>query len=283
MVLQTLLYISVPVVAFFILILYIKLIRPSKRLYDIFRAQGITGEPFVPIIGQLPEIRRYRQADAAMIYQENLVRKHGNVFLFCFGPAIRLVITEPDLLADVYSRTNAQNYIKPPLFNAVFIPIIGKENLLVAEGQDHERARRMINPAFYHTNLKAMVSIITEQTGKAIADILTASKTNTNEVKPIDLQVQLNILTLTIISSSAFGSGFETITSAKDTIIQTFGKVLDAIVYRSLRMVNQIPILATLPFWKRDIVDNGARMIAELVDQIIACLLYTSPSPRDRG
>ncbi|CAF1233489.1 unnamed protein product [Adineta ricciae] len=270
MVLQTLLYISVLIITFFILILYIKLIRPSKRLYDIFRAQGITGEPFVPIIGQLPEIRRYRKADAAIAYQEDLVRKHGNVLLFCFGPAVRLIITEPDLLADVYSRTNAQNYIKPPLFHAVFIPIIGKENLLVAEGQEHERARRMINPAFYHTNLKAMVSIITEQTGKAIIDILTASKTNTNEPKPIDLQVQLNILSLTIISSSAFGSGFETITSAKDTIIQTFSKVLDAIVYRSLRMVNQIPILANLPFWKKDIVDNGARMIAELVDQIIA-------------
>ncbi|UJR23084.1 hypothetical protein I4U23_026107 [Adineta vaga] len=268
--LETLLYIFVTIIILTILIVYIKVIRPQKLLYDIFRAQGIKGEPFVPIVGQLSEIRRYRQADAVMDYQKELTEKHGNTFLLCFGPAIRLVTTEPDLLADVYSRANASNYIKPPLFSTVFIPIIGKENLLVAEGQEHERARRMINPAFYHTNLKAMVSIITEQTSRSITDMLASSKSNTHERKPIDLQVQFNVLTLSIISSSAFGSGFETITNAKEIITQTFGKVLDAIMYRSLYLINQTPFISKLPFWKKNVVDHGARMIAELVDRIIA-------------
>jgi cytochrome P450/NADPH-cytochrome P450 reductase len=34
-------------------------------------------------------------------------------------------------------------------------------------------------------------------------------------------------------------------------------------------MIYQIPILSKLPFWKKDVVDNGARLVAELVDQII--------------
>ena len=39
-----------------ILIVYVKLIRPEKRTFDEFRAQGVGGEPFVPLFGQLPEL-----------------------------------------------------------------------------------------------------------------------------------------------------------------------------------------------------------------------------------
>ncbi|CAF1516125.1 unnamed protein product, partial [Rotaria sordida] len=84
----------------------------KKCLYDTLRAQGVNGEPFVPLIGQLPQFRRYRNTDMIMKFQEDLVKKHGDLFVFGFGPIIRLVINEPDLLADVLSRTNAQNYIK---------------------------------------------------------------------------------------------------------------------------------------------------------------------------
>ena len=270
MVIQVLLYIFVTAILVAAALLYLKIIRPQKRVYDMLRAQGVRGEPFVPIIGQLPEMRRYRQADLIMAYQEELVKKHGDVFLLCFGPTMRLVITDPDLLADVYSRANAQSYIKPPMFSTVFVPIIGKQNLLVAEGQEHERARRMINPAFHHTNLKAMISTIASQTARTIEDILVSSSSSADESKSVDLQTQFNILTLSIIASSAFGSGFETITDAKEIICRTFGQVLDAIMYRSLNLINQMPVLAQLPFWKKDVVDDGARMITRLVDRIIA-------------
>jgi cytochrome P450 len=260
----------VTVILLAIIIIYLKIIRPQKLLYDAFRAQGVNGEPFVPLFGQLPQMRRYRQHDLTMNFHEDLVRKHGNVFLFGFGPIIRLAITEPDMLADIFSRTNAQNYIKPPIFNTVFNPIIGEQNLLVAEGQEHERARRMINPAFYHVNLKSMVSIIADQTAKAIEGIFSISNLDDEQRTAVDIHIEFNRLTLCIIASSAFGSGFETITNAKEIICRTFGEVLDAIVYRSLFMINQIPLISKLPFWKKNIVDNGARLIAELVDQIIA-------------
>src|SRR4051794_14377835 len=103
MIFQILFYIFVTIILATIVIVYFKVIRPQKRLYDIFRAQGINGEPFVPLIGQLPQLRRYRQADSPMDFTKDLVQKHGNTFLFGFGPTIRLVTAEPDLLADVYS------------------------------------------------------------------------------------------------------------------------------------------------------------------------------------
>ncbi|CAF1523552.1 unnamed protein product [Rotaria sordida] len=154
-------------------------------------------------------------------------------------------------------------------FSTIFTPIIGKQNLLVSEGHEHERARHMINPAFYHTNLKSIVSIITDQTTKTIQKLLQRSTLDQSEQISIDLQYQFNALTLSVIASSAFGSGFETIANAQEIITQTYGEVLEAIIYRSMLMINQIPFISKFPFLKKNIVDNGARMISELVDKII--------------
>jgi cytochrome P450 len=264
MMLLFLLSILVIIIFIFLTIIYVKLIRPEKRKYDILRAQGIKGEPFVPLIGQISQLYRYREADMLMRFYEDLVKKHGNVFLFGYGPIVRFVVNEPDLIADVLSRNNAQYYTKPPITGTVFRPVMGSHNLLVAEGDEHERARRMINPAFHHNNLKSMISIITDRTGKTIESIFRES----NE-KQVDLQVLFNTLTLSIIVSTAFGSDLETNANAKDIMSRVLSEALGAVIYRTLRMVNQIPFLSKLPFWKKNILDNGGRIIAEFVDQII--------------
>jgi cytochrome P450 len=74
---------------------------------------------------------------------------YGNVFLHSFGPAVYLVVNEPDMLADVFSRNNAQNDVKTPLNRNTFVQIIGKHDLLTTESDEHERARRTLNPAFF--------------------------------------------------------------------------------------------------------------------------------------
>jgi cytochrome P450 len=141
---------------------------------------------------------------------------------------------------------------------------MGSHNLLVAEGDEHERARRMINPAFHHNNLKSMISIITDRTIKTIESIFRES----NE-KQVDLQVLFNTLTLSIIVSTAFGSDLETNANAKDIMSRILSEALGAVIYRTLRMINQIPFLSKLPFWKKNILDNGGRIIGEFVDQVI--------------
>jgi cytochrome P450 len=265
--LPILLYLLIIIILLILAIVYFKLIRPEKRVYDILHAQGINGEPFVPLLGQLSQLRRYRDADKMMVFHEELVQKHGNVYLYGFGPIVRLVINEPDLLAQVLNRNNAYNYIKPNFTTTIFTPLLGHHNLLVTEGDEHERARRMINPAFYHTNLNSMVSIINDRTAKTIQAIL--NKSDSSQEQQVDLQVLFNSLTLSIIASSAFGADLETNANAKDIMSRVLSDAMDAIIYRTMRMINQIPFLSKLPFWKKDIIDNGARKISEFVDQII--------------
>ncbi|CAF3546980.1 unnamed protein product, partial [Rotaria sordida] len=81
--------------------------------------------------------------------------------------------------------------MKSPAAQTIFAPIIGKQNLLISEGYEHERARKMINPAFYHTNLKSMTN------------------------QSVDLQLLFNTLTFSIIVSSAFASYLQTNANAR--------------------------------------------------------------------
>jgi cytochrome P450 len=263
--LQVFLYTFVIIILIVLALIYFKLIYSQKQLYNAFRAQGVNGEPFVPIFGQILELRKYRNSDAPFVYHEELSKRHGYLFLFGFGPLTRLICIEPDLLADVLSRNNESNYVKPVDSTALKF-IIGSRNLLLADGDEHERARRMINPAFHHANLKSMVSIITDRTAKAMEAILSDDYNS----KSVDLQVLFNALTLSIIASSAFGTDLVTNTHAKDVMSRTLAEVLNTIEYRSLRMINQIPFLSRLPFWRKNILDSGVAKVSEFVDQIIA-------------
>ena len=249
-----------------VLILYWKLVRPAKFIYDVLRQQGVKSEPFVPIFGQLSAIRQHREQGRLLDYHEKLAEKHGLRYLIGLGPYPRLVVLEPELIADIVGRTHAHNYVKPADLSFRLKPIIGIHNLLVSNGLEHERARKMLNPAFHFVNLQSMVTIMTDRTTKAI-DTLLASVSS--DSPSLDLQPQMNALTLSIIASSAFGRSFETISNAKDIVAHAFTEVLAAIAYRFTRMIDNMPLVSRLPFWRKAIIDRGSRDLSQFVEQIV--------------
>ena len=249
-----------------LLFIYWKLIRTSKSIYVKFRNQGVPGEPFVPIMGQMLELYRASQKDSLVEWMEHLVQKHGYYFLIGFGPLTRLFVIEPNMIGDILHRSHADDYMKPADLIAIFEPLIGIHNLVVTEGAEHDRTRKMINPAFYFNNLKALIPIFVQQTNKIIDEIFAMS----NNQQTIDLQNEFSKLTLSIIVSSAFGKQFEIQDKLKKIVCETLPKVISAVEYRSMRMINQIPLLAKLPICQKDVIDQGSEDIARIVNQIIA-------------
>jgi cytochrome P450 len=250
---------------FTLFIIYWTLIRSQKRLYDALRSQGVQGEPFVPLIGQMSNLNHANKNDVSMDYHLKLAEKHGYVYLICFGPLIRLFMNEPDMIADILGRSHAQDYSKTSLLRLSLEPLIGTHNLLTSEGFEHERARKMLNPAFHFVNLQSMVSIMVNQTAKAIDELLIL----TTQKHFVDIHVEFNALALTNILSCAFGTGFETMINSKETMCQAYLEVTQAIEYRKMHLIDRIPIISRLPFRHKRILDNGCRKIAEFVDQII--------------
>jgi cytochrome P450 / NADPH-cytochrome P450 reductase len=243
---------------------YWKLIRPGKLIYNALRAQGIPCEPFVPLIGQLPQLYQYRKQNQLLKYHEDLSDKHGLIFLFGLGLYPRLVVQDADLIADILGRAHAQDYYKPADLSFRLKPLIGLHNLLISNGAEHERARKMLNPAFHFENLQSMIPTMIEQTMKTIDKMLMTCQTS------INLQNELSILTLSIVASSAFGENFETMANAREIVCEAFIEALDAIVNRTLCLIDQVPLFSRLPFWGKDIVDKGCEKASSFVEQIIA-------------
>ena len=48
---------------------------------------------------------------------------------------------------------NPYDYIKPPMADAI---ALAGNGLVVAEGENHKRQRKMMNPAFNHNNIKVI-------------------------------------------------------------------------------------------------------------------------------
>jgi cytochrome P450 len=198
-----------------------------------------------------------------MKFYEELSDKHGLNFLFLLGPFPRFVVQDVELIANILDRKHAQNYQKPMDLSFRLKPLIGLHNLLISNGNEHERARKMLNPGFNFENLRSMVSIMTNQTTKSIDLLLKSCE------KPINLQKEMSLLTLTIIASSAFGENYETIANAQKVVSEAFIAALDAIVNRTLLLIDQIPLFSRLPFWGKDIVDRGQEKASIFVEQII--------------
>lgn len=84
----------ITVVTLLVIYIYAKLIRPEKEVYDRLRRQSVPGEPFVPIIGQMPQLLRARDQQGLIEYHQQLAKKHGPVFLIGYAPLIRRVVLE---------------------------------------------------------------------------------------------------------------------------------------------------------------------------------------------
>ncbi|CAF4322525.1 unnamed protein product, partial [Rotaria sordida] len=136
-------------------------------------------------------------------------------------------------ITDIFGRTHAQDHRKPSDMEQFFKLLIGSHNFLRSEESEHERAGEMLNPAFHFIRLQSMISIMIEQTIKALNELLLLS----SQHRVVDLQSELNALTLTFIASSAFGKGFEIIANAKQIVYLACIEVLEVIEYQTILMI----------------------------------------------
>ena len=256
-------YVFFGLIVAFVAVVYLKIIRPQKRSYDLFRAQGVPCEPFIPLFGQMFDVIRANRQNKDLEYFNQLAQKHGYHFLLSLGPLQRLFVLEPELLADVLSRSKAEYYGKTSFLINIIKPVIGEHNLLLSKHDEHERARLMLNPAFHSVNLRSMVPIMTNETAKTIQTLITTSSGS------IRLDRQISVLTLSIIASSAFGQSFERVPHAKKLISDSFDEAKHIIEYRTLRMINQVKFLDELPFWGKEKIEEAKRKLDDFVNQAI--------------
>ena len=124
--------------------------------------QSIPGA-YIPIVGEL--LGRYRTGlgNDPFSYTKKMSDRYGDYYHSSLGPIACLNISDPSLIEGVL-KTNARAYHKFALGRLILGAILGYENILVAEDENHSRHRRLVAPVFQHQNINSMIALMVERT-----------------------------------------------------------------------------------------------------------------------
>ncbi|CAF3304080.1 unnamed protein product [Rotaria socialis] len=241
------------------------IIKPWQVQRD-FWNQGIPGR-YTPIVGDILRQRRAYLADKPFSYVEEASAEFGDYYHTSFGPLPCLNISDPALIESVL-KTNSQFYHKSELARAIASTVLGYENIVLAEDENHTRHRRLVNPIFQHQNTISMISSMVD----IIATFLKKWENETNDkTYPLilDLSKEMSNLTLDIITGCVFG--IETMKNRyiHDKIYQSVKMTIEEIEKRIYNMIIIIPILNQLPLLGKRRIAKCKKDIKTIVLQMI--------------
>ncbi|BGP16891.1 hypothetical protein JCM10213_007336 [Rhodosporidiobolus nylandii] len=215
----------------------------------------------------------------------------------------RLLLTDPTALNYVL-LSNAYSFPKPDEVRGDLAMILGK-GILFAEGDDHRRQRRIMQPSFSAAHLRELVPLFFEQAHKLSdiwkdhlkkdyvedaawkdADAVAAYKaTRKSGEMVIDVLRWFNRVTLDIIGLAGFGYYFGALDQEENPLAKAFGTMFSAkiasrrptvktiMTARAVGMViRALPVLKIadwLPYGRVKRVREGFRILQEESEKII--------------
>jgi cytochrome P450 family 135 len=124
-------------------------------------------------------------------------RNYGDVFTMRLPLSTDLVhVTSPELVKAVFGGSNA--VLRAGEANATILePMVGPHSVLVLDGPEHSRQRKLIGPAFHGDRMRAWQT--------AIRDITRAEIAGWPLGKPFALRPRMQRITLEVIMRAVFG------------------------------------------------------------------------------
>jgi cytochrome P450 len=178
-----------------------------------------------------------------------------------------LCTSDPSLIEAVL-KTNERCYHKSALGQTILGSILGYENLLLAEGENHTRHRRLVAPVFQHQNINSMISLMVERTSHFL-DKWTTLTNDKNQPLTLDIHEELTNLTLDIITGCVFGTEKLKDPYVHETISRSLAVALKEIEKRVFNMVALIPLVNQLPLPGKRLIDQSRHDIKKVVQNII--------------
>lgn len=171
-----------------------------------------------------------------------MARRHGVPFTLRLPPAGRKVVAvaEPGQIKDVFAGS-------PSVFHAgegndLLRPILGVHSLLLQDGAEHARARRLLTPAFGRREIAGYRGLVEEVTAQQLDRWPRGGRVRAHEL--------LNELTLEVILRVVFGA---TDSARLDRMRPIVARAVDASPVVMIGMM--IPPLQRVGPWRREVRD----------------------------
>ncbi|XP_061345306.1 cytochrome P450 734A1 [Gastrolobium bilobum] len=189
--------------------------RPRKIQVH-FSKQGIRGPPYRFFIGNVKELvgMMLKASSQPMPFSHNILPRvlsfyhhwkkiYGATFLVWFGPTVRLTVSDPDLIREIFT-SKSESYEKneaPPL-----VKQLEGDGLLSLKGEKWAHHRRIISPTFHMENLKLLIPVMETSVVEMLEKWSAMSEKGEVEV---EVSEWFQTLTEDVITRTAFGSSYE--------------------------------------------------------------------------
>lgn len=216
--------------------------------------QSIPGPREIPFIGSVH--RRFR---GPLEFFRELKESCGDAARFTLFNERFILFSHPALVNEVL-MTKQHSFRKGKALEGARV-FLGN-SLLVSEGEEHTRQRRLIQPAFHRGRIAGYAKVMAEK-AKEWTDAQSAGK-------EIDLAVEMNRLTLAVVAETLFGSQVDAeahdIAESLTVVIENFNRML-------------------LPFWKwmRYLPTEKNRRLREAHEKLNATIYRLISQRRTEG
>lgn len=201
---------------------------------------GLPPGPSWPPLLQSAGLLRFRHR-----FQPHLRRRYGDVFTVRLVPQGRplVVFTRPEAIKEIFAGD-------PEVFhagkgNAILGPIMGEHSLLLVDGAEHKRARKLLMPAFSPRALQGYQDLVT---GVAKTEV-----GSWQPGQPFRSLERMNALTLEVILRVVFGVTDETRLARLRPLVNATVDVSPAVL-----LGWGVPRLRRVGMWKRTVETSYA-------------------------
>ncbi|XP_006356192.1 cytochrome P450 734A1-like [Solanum tuberosum] len=189
--------------------------RP-RRIQNHFLKQGIRGPKYNFLLGNLKEIADLQPSSSqhfslshdivprVFSFYHHWKNIYGATFLVWFGPTVRVSISDPTLIRDIF-------LVKSDNFEKIETPPSAKklegDGLSSLRGEKWAHHRKILTQTFYSENLKLMIPTM----GKSMKDMLTKWSSKMSKDGKVEIEVSEWFLSLSeeVITHTVFGSSYE--------------------------------------------------------------------------
>ncbi|XP_028796132.1 cytochrome P450 716A67-like [Neltuma alba] len=188
-----------------------------KKMERRLRKQGLKADPYRFWVGDVTRMMKMQKeaissplpphchdlVPRVFSFGHHLVNKHGENPFMWFGPTPRLILTDPELIKNVFNRN--YDFVK---LHTISIDKYVSVGVASYNGDKWANHRKIINPAFSVEKLKTLIPIFSRSCNDMMNkwESLLSPTDGTCEV---DVWPWLRDFTKDVISRAAFGSSYE--------------------------------------------------------------------------
>jgi cytochrome P450 len=192
----------------------------------------------------------------------DIAREFGDIAHYQVGPLHVYQLAHPDFARQILVE-EPEKFYKPRLIKQAFGPFAG-QGLLTSDGAVWKQQRKLIQPAFHHSQLTSYGAVMVDHTLRMI-DSLDARA-------PIEIQEEMARLTLAIVVQTLFGADITR--EAKDV-----GRLMIAVLDAANDRLNSI---LRVPSWVPTRRNRRERRALDRIDRLLDSFIASHRSSREK-